>query len=76
MSKRYGMLYGDGSMNLCPDGQDLDRARREMAASICDGDTQLIEVEIQIIHFYGLKEVPRHEHSITCPTCHEEIPIA
>ncbi|WP_020471535.1 hypothetical protein [Zavarzinella formosa] len=76
MTKRYGMLYGDGSMNICPDGQDLARARKELEASQDDGDTELVEVELKITQMFGPKQVRQAlEHSVTCPVCNTEVPV-
>lgn len=76
MSRRFGMLYADGSMNLCPESQDLLRARKELESSSDDGDTQLIEVEVKVVQMFGPKEAKVLEHYVTCPTCQENIRLS
>jgi len=70
------MLYADGSLNICPEGQDLIRARKELESSSDDGDTLLVEVEVRVVQTFGPKR-PQivQELSAICPTCHTEVYI-
>lgn len=75
MSRRFGMLYSDGSMNICPDGADLVKARKELEGSSDDGDTELIEIEVKVMQTFGPKEARVIERSVPCPCCGTEVSI-
>lgn len=62
-------------MNICSPDYDLERARREMALSTDDGDTELVEVEIKVVQIFGPKEAKHFVSEVQCQTCGEHIEI-
>ena len=74
MSKRYALIYTDGSMNVHADNSvTLTEARRMLGLSGDDPDTELVEIEVKVLQRFGPKEVEKMpEHSVACPVCKTE----
>jgi hypothetical protein len=76
MSKRFALLYGDGSFGVLIPDKGLDDARRELGFNGSDPDIEIVEVEIKVIASHGqpnLKVI--HGKCVTCPTCQEVIDL-
>lgn len=74
MSRRFARLYGDGSLGVETPGLDLDDARKRLAGSTDDDDTEIVEVELRIVASHGKPKIKMvRQRRVTCPTCAEKI---
>jgi hypothetical protein len=72
MSKRYAILYSDGSFNVSNDGEDLISARKRLGN--CDEEDELVQVEIKVIQTFGKPNLQiAGELSAVCDTCHSTV---
>jgi hypothetical protein len=68
MTLRYARRYSDGSFNVSAMEDDFDIARKRLSGSTDDDDTELVQVEIEIVRTFGqpkLELVP----SQVCACC-------
>lgn len=76
MSKRYAVLYSDGSFSVTNDGRGLDAAPTWLGYQHSDENAKFVEVEIKvtkIIHDSNPRFTVATEHSATCKTCGTEV---
>lgn len=78
MSKRFALLYNDGSFNVCDDSRDIESSPKWLGYQHADEAVKFVEVEIKVIRVINDKN-PRFqvatEHSANCPTCGTEVYI-
>ena len=49
MTKRYAVLYSDGSFNVSSEKHDLLQAEKFLAFTKADEDSKFVEVEIKVV---------------------------
>lgn len=74
MSKRYAILYDDGSFNVSSEPDDIEQAKKRLNLNEQDDGIKFVQVEIRILQTFFTK-IPQivHEHSAICPTCNTEV---
>jgi hypothetical protein len=74
MTKRFALLYADGSISVLNADKDLEQARKEFLASSDDDDTRIVEVDIKIVASHGTPKLQIIKAKcVTCPTCQDTI---
>jgi hypothetical protein len=74
MTRRFALLYSDGSLNVSSGGEDLENSRNKLMHSYDDPDTELVEVDIKIMVSHGTPKLKLVKTScVVCPMCSEEI---
>lgn len=74
---RFARLFDGGGMIVEPPNVDFLEARRSLLESADDDDVEILEVEITVVRSHGKPRLQvAREHSVTCPTCGEEIQVA
>lgn len=52
--KRFARLYADGSINIdSGEAENLEQAKKRLGESKDDADTEIVEVEVKILKYYG-----------------------
>ena len=73
MSKRYAILYSDGSFNVSNEGADLIEARKRLCFNPEEED-ELVQVEIKVIRTFSKPKLQiAKELSAICDTCHSTV---
>lgn len=76
MSKRFAILYSDGSFNVDSDSDNMLRSKKRFDWDGCDPDCQLVQVDIKVVKMYGPRAVPLPiQHCVSCPTCGTEVSL-
>lgn len=76
MSKRYAIMYHDGSFNISKSGLDLIDAPKWLGYEHADEHDKLVEVEIKVTKIINERNPGFQvatEHSANCPTCGTEV---
>jgi hypothetical protein len=67
MVRRFARRYSDGSFNVASDRQTKEEAIRAISGSTDDDDTEIVEVEVEIVASHGRPKL-KIVHD-TCPLC-------
>lgn len=73
MSKRYAILFSDGSFSVSDEGDDLDKAKKRLGC-LDEGESEYVQVEIKVIQTFGNPKLQTvKELSAICDTCNSTV---